>query len=196
MKTKSPKAGRAMPAVPCGPPCEPLPAVEHDVEKLPDGERADGEVIAAQAKQRVGQQIGKRAGDDDGAGQRRPEIEFELLDREHAHHIGADADEAALPHGEVAHVPHEQPERDDRDHRGSCAYQQTQVVVVVDRRPKDAEKGEQDEPADHGARAAVLQKRKRRHACRSGRPNRPCGLIIRITRSTRKGTRSPSFEPT
>ena len=137
---------------------EPLPAVEHDVEKLADGERADGEVVTAQAEQRIAQQISERAGDDDGAGQRGPEVELELLHREHAHHVGADADEAALAHGEVAHVAHEQPEGDDRDHRRARAHQQAQVVVVVDRRPEDAEEGEQDEPADHGPRAAVLKR--------------------------------------
>ena len=76
--------------------------------------------------------------------------------------------------------------------RRAGADQQAQMVVVVDRRPEDAEEGEQDEPADRNPRPAAL---KNRHAWRSGRPKRPCGRIIRIARSTRKGTRSPSFEP-
>src|SRR5208282_6877812 len=56
---------------------KPGPGIEYQVRKLTNSQRADGEVISAQAEQREAEEIADRSGDQDRNQERQPIIFFE-----------------------------------------------------------------------------------------------------------------------
>ena len=92
------RVGRGMPEMPSGPLVRIVPVDDHDPDDLAEGERDDGEIVAAQAQHRETEDQPPAGGQHPGHRQADPEAEIEI-GREQSERIGADRIE-----GDVAEV--------------------------------------------------------------------------------------------
>ena len=117
---------------------EALPVEQHEADDLAEGERDDGEIVAAQPQHREAEQDAPERGEDAGERQADPERQAEVL-RQQRVGIGADRVERDIAEVEQAGEADHDVEAPAEHHIGEHQDAEVeQVAVVVEQRPGGA----------------------------------------------------------